>query len=186
MLNRVKGIEGVSVAAGSISRPMNVPLNFYGKGSTVSGLTMVGVDPVAGPQVRDYPLTQGRFLKPGDTNVAVIATSLADALGLKLGDTLRLPTTEGVAKLVIVGLRPGRPSLGNEEVLVTLAEAQKLLDMAGLVNMVEANLASKDPATREAVIQQVQTQLGKTYNMNALSSGSEFSGPLARRRPPSA
>jgi putative ABC transport system permease protein len=178
VLSRVKGMDGVAVAAGSISRAMNIPINFYGRGSTVSGLTMVGVDPVAGPLVRDYALTQGRFLKQDDTDVTVIATSLADALGLKLGDTLRLPTTEGVAKLVIVGLRPGRPSLGNEEVQVTLAEAQRLLDMPGLVNMVEANLTSKDTATREAIIQQVQAQLGKTYNMNALSSGSEVLGTL--------
>jgi putative ABC transport system permease protein len=178
VLNRVKGVDGVAVVAGSISRPINIPANFYGRDSTVTGLTVVGVDPVAGPQVRDYSLTQGRFLKTDDVDAAVIATSLADALGLKLGDILRLPTTEGVARLVIVGLRPGRPSLGNEEVQVTLAEAQRLLDMPGLVNMVEANLASKDTTVREAVIQQVQTQLGKTYNINALSSGSELIGTL--------
>jgi putative ABC transport system permease protein len=178
LLNRVKGVEGVAVAAGSISRAMNVPINFYGKGSTVSGLTLVGVDPVNGPLVREYTVTQGRFLKQGDTDVAVIATSLADALGLKLGDTLRMPTTEGVAKLTIVGLRAGRPSLGNEEVQVTLAEAQNLMDMSGLITMVEANLVSKDTATREAVIQQVQAQLAKGYSMNATSSGSELMGAL--------
>jgi putative ABC transport system permease protein len=178
VLNKVKTVEGISAIAGSISRPMNLPAHFYGRDSTVTGLTLTGIDPVAAPTLRDYPLTEGRFLKPGDGHVAVITTSLADALGLKLGDTLRIPTTEGVAKLTIVGLRPGHPSLGNEEVLVTLTEAQKLLDMTGLINVIEANLATKDTAAREAIVQQIQAQLGKNYVLNALTNESELFGAL--------
>ena len=81
----------------------------------------------------------------------MITSSLADTLGLKLGDTLRFPTTEGVARLTIVGLRASHVSFGNEEVLVTLTEAQKLLDMSGLVNVIEANLTTKDTAARKAI-----------------------------------
>ena len=40
---------GISAVAGSISRPMNLPPNFYGRDSGVSSLTLVGVDPVAAP-----------------------------------------------------------------------------------------------------------------------------------------
>ncbi len=178
VLNKVKTVQGISAIAGSISRPMNIPANFYGRDSNVTGLTLTGVDPVAAPTVRDYTMTEGRFLKQGDGNVAVITSSLADALGLKLGDTLRLPTTEGVAKLTIVGLRPGHVSLGNEEVLVTLTEAQKLLDMSGLVNVIEANLTTKDDAQRKAVVQQIQAPLGKNYTLNAVTSESEFMGAL--------
>ena len=49
VVNRVKGVEGIGPVAGSISRPMNLPINFYGRESTVTGLTLVGVDPVDGP-----------------------------------------------------------------------------------------------------------------------------------------
>ena len=108
-LDKVENVEGVTAIAGSISRPMNLPPNFYGRDSTVTSLTLIGVDPVAGPLLRDYTPKEGRFLKQGDGNVAVIRTSLADQLGVKLGDTLRVPTTEGVVKLEIVGLLPGRP-----------------------------------------------------------------------------
>src|SRR5439155_336236 len=86
-----------------------------------------------GPSVRDYNIVEGRFLKAGDSSAAVLTSNLADALGLKLGDTLRLPTPEGVTKLTIVGLRPGRGLVGSEEVLVALSEAQKLLSRPGAV-----------------------------------------------------
>jgi putative ABC transport system permease protein len=178
VLDKVKNVEGVRVVAGSISRPVNLPANFFGKNSGVAALTLVGVDPAAGPLLRDYTTTEGRFLKQGDGNVAVIRTNLADQLGLKLGDTLRIPTTEGVVKLQIVGLLPGRPLAGGDEVLITLAQAQKLLDMAGRINIVEANLSTTDAKQRQAITDQIQAQLGKTYSLNALTSGSEIFATL--------
>ncbi len=177
-LTKVKGIEGLGAISGSLSRQMNLPPNFYGRDSNVTGLTLTGVDPVAAPAVHDYSLKEGRFLKSGDTAAAVISTKLADTLGLKLGDTLRIPTTEGVAKLTIVGLRPSRVSFGNEEVLVTLTEAQKLLDATGLVNAIEANLATKDEAARQAIVQQIQAQLGKSYTLNAVTNASTIMGAM--------
>jgi putative ABC transport system permease protein len=178
VVDQVKRIDGLSAVAGSISRPINLPPNFYGRDTNVSGLTITGVDPVAAPMLRDYTLAQGRFLKPGDGNVAVINSSLADSLGLKLGDTLKIPTTEGAARLTIVGLRASKISLGNEEVLVTLTEAQKIFDMSGLVNVVEANLASKDTTARQATVDQIQALLGKNYTLNAVTNESQIFGAL--------
>ena len=178
MLDKIKNVDGVRVLAGSISRPVNLPANFYGRGSGVTSLTLVGIDPVAGPLVHDYPTTEGRFLRPGDGNVAVIRQSLADQLGLKLGDTLRVPTTEGVAKLEIVGLRSGVALAGGEEVLITLTQAQKLLAMQGQLNVIEANLNTTDEAQRQAITDQIQAQLGKSYSLNALTTGSEVFASL--------
>ena len=172
-LDKVGNVEGVAAIAGSIARPMTLPPRFYGRDSTVSSLTLTGIDPLAGPLLRDYTPKEGRFLKQGDGNVAVIRTSLADALSLKLGDTLRVPTTEGVAKLEIVGLLPGRP-IAAEEVFITLAQAQKLLDMQGRLNVIEANLNTTDEAQRTAITDQIQAQLGNTFSINALGSGSEL------------
>jgi hypothetical protein len=67
---------------------MNLPVNFYGRESTVTGLTLVGVDPVDGPALREYTISEGRFLRSADNDAAVIPTSLATSLGLKVGDTL--------------------------------------------------------------------------------------------------
>ena len=117
-------------------------------------------------------------MESGDGNVAVISERLADSLGVKLNDTLKLPTTQGVVKLTIVGLMPGRALIGNEQVLVTLTQAQKLLDMSGRISVIEANLTTKDKAQSEAIVNTIKAQLGNTYTLGGLSSGSEFAGAM--------
>ena len=119
-------------------------------------------------------MTQGRFLKPGDGNVAVISERLADSLGVKLNDTMKLPTTQGVVKLAIVGLTPGRALAGDEQVLITLTQAQKLLDAPGRINVIEANLTTKDKAAQRCHRSSIRAQLGNTYTLGGLTSGSEF------------
>ena len=143
-LNRIKRIKGIETIAGSLERTINLPPDFYGKDSPVSALTLTGVDPSVAPKLHDYRLTQGRFLERGDGKVAVISERLADEIGLHVDDTLKLPTPEGVVKLTIVGLVPGRTLIGNEQVLVTLTEAQKLFDMSGRISVIEANLTIQD------------------------------------------
>ena len=174
VLNKVKGIDGIAAIGGSLERTINLPPNFYGKGSTVTALSLVGIDPAVAPELHDYRITQGRFLKPGDGNAVVISERLADSLGVKLGDTMKLPTTEGVAKLTIVGLTPGRALAGNEQVLIALPQAQKLLDAPGRINVIEANLTTKDKTQSETIVNNIKAQLGDTYTLGGLTSGSEF------------
>ncbi len=177
-LNRVKAVNGIAVIAGSIERVINLPPHFYGKNSTVTALSLVGIDPTVAPNLHDYQLTQGRFLRQGDGNIAVISERLADSLGVKLNDTMKLPTTQGVVKLTIVGLMPGRALVGNEQVLVTLTQAQKLLDAPGRINIIEANLTTKEKTESDAIVNEIKTQLGNTYTLGGLSSGSEFLGAM--------
>jgi putative ABC transport system permease protein len=173
-LNKIEVVKGIVSITGSLERVMNLPPHFYGKDSTVNALAVVGVDPTVAPALHDYRVTQGRFLERGDGNVAVISARLADSLGLKLNDTIKVPTTEGVVKLTVVGLVPGRALAGNEQVLVTLAEAQKLLDMSGRINVIEANLITRDKAETQAIVDTIKAQLGDSYTLGGLSSGSEF------------
>lgn len=177
-LNKIERISGIAVIAGSLERAINLPPNFYGKDSPVSVLTLVGIDPVVAPELHDYRIAQGRFLEEGDGKVAVISERLADDVGLKLNDTLKLPTPEGVVKLTIVGLVPGRALLGNEQVLITLNQAQKLFDMSGHISVIEANLTTKDTVDSEAIVNTIKAQLGDTYTLGGLSSGSEFAGAM--------
>ena len=174
VLRKVKGIEGVQAAAGSLNRTLNVPDNYFPKSAGLSALALVGIDPGTAPTVRDYPLKQGRFLRADDTVAALITLSLAEQLGLSLGDTLSLPTADGTVKLKVVGLLPARTLPGNEEVLVALSEAQKLLDLPDRINTIEANFDSTDPARRTATQQALEQQLGKNYQLGALSSGGEL------------
>ncbi|HEY6040844.1 MAG TPA: FtsX-like permease family protein, partial [Anaerolineae bacterium] len=177
-LNKIKNIDGIAVIAGSVERVINLPPDFYGKNSTVSALSLVGVDPTLAPSLHDYRITQGRFLKQGDGNVAVISERLADSIGVKLNDTMKLPTTQGVVRLTIVGLIPGRALIGNEQVLMPLTQAQKLLDTPGRINVIEANLTTKVKPQADTIVDAIKAQLGNTYTFGGLSSGSEFLGAL--------
>jgi putative ABC transport system permease protein len=173
LLNKVRTIEGVRAVSGLLSRTVNVPDRFFGN-SKVTALTLVGLDPHAAQSVRTYQMQEGRFLRADDDLAAVITTSLAESLGVKLGDKLHLPTTEGTVTLEIVGLQPARTLPGNEEVLVTLLEAQKLLDLPNRINTIEANLDTTDATQRAAIQKSIEGELGQDYSLGGLSSGNEF------------
>ncbi|HLE29713.1 MAG TPA: ABC transporter permease, partial [Anaerolineales bacterium] len=170
VLNRVKAIEGVRAAAGSLGRTVNLPQGWFGRNVNISAVSLVGLEPRSAQTIRNYSILQGRFLRTNDTLAAVITTSLADQLGLKVGDEINLPTPEGTVALTLVGLRPARTLPGNEEVLITLFEAQKLLDLPKRINTIEANLDTTDPARREAIQKAIEAQLGKSYQFGALGS----------------
>ncbi|MBI3738781.1 MAG: ABC transporter permease, partial [Chloroflexi bacterium] len=180
ILNKVESVRGVRAASGSLSRNINIPDNFYGHGraAKIGAVTLTGIEPKAAQQLRDYPMKEGRFLRASDENRAVIATSLADQLGLKLGDKLYLPVTVGVVKLTIVGLRPERALAGSEEVLVTLPDAQKWLDLSNRINTIEANMNTTDQTQRDAIQKEIETRLGSNYHLGALGSGSELFASL--------
>ncbi|MBI3360799.1 MAG: FtsX-like permease family protein, partial [Chloroflexi bacterium] len=152
---------------------VNIPANYYGR-ANVAALTLSGIDPRAAQTLRSYPVKEGRFLRLNDTSVAVITTSLADSLGLKLGDELNLPTPEGNVSLKVVGLLPARALPGNEEVLVTLFDAQKWLDLPDRINTIELDLDTTDVAQRDAIQKAIETALGKDYTLGGLSSGTEL------------
>jgi putative ABC transport system permease protein len=177
VLNKVRTIAGVRAITGSLSRTVNIPDDFFGK-AQVTALTLTGIDPRSAPTLRNYPVKQGRFLRSKDDLAAVITTSLADSLQLKLGDELPLPTTEGVVPLEIVGLLPERALPGNEEVLISLYEAGKLLDLPDRINTIEINLDTMDNAQRDAIQSQIEAALGDDYTIGALSSGSEIIGSI--------
>ena len=152
VLEKVRGVEGVRAAAGTLSRPVNLPANFYDDDPAapdrITVLSLTGLEPEEAGAVRSYPIEQGRFLQAGDRDAALVSLSLADTLGLKLGDSLRLPSTQGEAALTIVGLRAARTLPGNEEVLVSLSEAQRLFSQPDQINIVEANVNTTDEAER--------------------------------------
>ncbi len=179
VLAQVQSTEGIAIAHGMLERPVNLPADFYDndpqKPDAVTLVNLVGLDPVASRGIRNYVIQEGRFLQPGDTDAAVFSSSLADNLGLKVGDKLALPATGGLTELTIVGIHPPRARPGNEEVVVTLTEAQKLLGMPGQITAVEANYTNgADKASREAVEAAIKAKLGDTFDYNALSTSSDM------------
>src|SRR3972149_4725125 len=144
--SRVAAIDGVRAISVVLSRAVNLPPDYVdgdpATADAVSAVTLAGVDPAQATTVHAYLIREGRFLEEGDEAAAVISQSLADVFGVALGDPLRLPTSAGEAELTIVGIQPERIMPGNEEVLVTLPQAQALFGMAGKINTIEGNFDS--------------------------------------------
>jgi putative ABC transport system permease protein len=178
VLDDVRGVSGVSVAQGMLSRPVNLPADYFdndpAKADVISTVSLVGLDVESALQVRNYTVQDGRFLRTGDMAGCIIAQTLADNLGLKVGDSLPLPSTEGKVNLEIFGILPPRTLPGNEEVLVSLPEAQVLRDAGGKINIIEANFNTSDPAQRDTIQANIADRLGKDFQFNALSNGSDI------------
>ena len=183
LVDTVRAVDGVRVAQGILSRPLNLPADFFdGDPQTadkVATLTLAGLEVEPAQAMRPYPLQEGRFLQAGEPAAGVITASLADSLQLKLGDTLTLPSTAGLVELTIVGIRPPRAMPGNEEVLVSLPQAQQMFNLAGKINTIEANeIATTDEARRAEIEQAVAASLPADYQIGALVSGSELFASL--------
>lgn len=178
VLDSVQAIGGISAASGSLNRTVNLPADFFDRDAarpdTVTAVAMVGIDPLQAQGLRAFPILTGRFLEADDSGAAVITRSLADSLGLDVGDRFSLPTTQGEVALTIVGISPSRTLPGNEEVLVTLAEAQSLLGQPGEINAVDVNFATLDEVRRAEIERQVEEAVGPNFHLGALSSGSEL------------
>jgi len=182
LLDKVARVDGVRIAAGYLNRTLNLPQDYFDHDISTpdefTALTLVGIDDSA-ERLHSYRVTEGRFIRQSDENSAVITTTLADALHLRVNDKLKLPTAVGTVKLTIVGLLSARAMPGNEEVIVSLAEAQKLLNQPDQINTIEANLSVTDPAARAAVEAAIGAQLGRNFKVGGLASGSELLGNMA-------
>jgi putative ABC transport system permease protein len=175
---RVAGVEGVRVVSGLLNRTVNLPSDYLDGDPAlpdpVNALSLVGLAVAQATALHAYNVTDGRFLEEGDADVAVISESLAELVGLGVGDTLTLPTPTGETALTIVGLLPPRAQLGNEEVLVTLDQAQALLEMPDRLNTIEANFEVVDEVGRAAIESAILAELGDTFQLGGLSSNSEL------------
>ncbi|MBI4671180.1 MAG: ABC transporter permease [Chloroflexi bacterium] len=173
VLDQVENVSGIRAASGTLERPVNIPTNFFRQGN-VGAVSLIGLEPKAAQALRDYSVQAGRFLRSGDTNAAVITAGLADAVGLKLGDELPVPTAQGVVRFKIVGIRPAQALPGNEPVYVPLAQAQKVLSLPNRINTIQANYNTNDAAPRAVIEQTIQNILGSEYQLGGLGSSSEL------------
>ena len=176
--DRVAAIDGVQAVSGVLERSVNLPADYLDHDPALPDpatvLTLVGLDVPQATALHIYNVTAGRFLEDGETGVAVISESLAEPLGLGVGDKLTLPTTSGETALTIIGLLPPRAQLGDEEVLVTLGQAQTMLAMPGLINTVEANFGAVNDEERARIETAILDELGDTFQLGGLSSNSEL------------
>ena len=178
VVGKVSAVQGVRAASGSLNRTVNVPSDYYDHDpampDAVNALSLVGIDPAQAMTVHTYPIKEGRFLKEDDANVAVISASLAEALGVRLGGTFNLPTANGETTLKVIGILPARALPGNEEVLVTLPQAQAMLAMPDKINTIEVNYDTLDKVRRAEIERAILSMLGDAYQIGSLASNSEL------------
>jgi putative ABC transport system permease protein len=174
----VAGVEGVRTVLAKLERPLGLPADFLDHDPAapdrITTVSLVGADPEALRAIGFYNVEEGRFITAQDTSAAVIARSLAEAAGVNLGDTLRLPTPTGVVELTVVGLLPPRILPGNEQVLVSLAQAQAMLDMPGKVNVVDANFDTTDEGRRAQIEAALKAALGSHFTIGVIQANAEI------------
>jgi putative ABC transport system permease protein len=178
LLNKVRAVPGVRAVSGILERTVNLPADYLDHDPATPdrylALSLVGIDPAQAQTVHAYPITEGRFLKASDSASAVISKTLAEGVNLKLGDTLTIPTTNGTTDFTIIGILPQQTIPGNEKVIVTLSQAQSLLDMPDKINAVEADFDTLDKARRLKIESALQATIGNDFQFQALGSGSEI------------
>ena len=178
VLDQVRAVEGVRAASATLERPINLPADYFDNDPAlpdrVAAVTLVGADPEAVRSITPYLVLEGRFIEADDQAAAAISESLAEAAGVSLGDTLTLPSATGATNLAIVGILPQRLLPGNEEVLVSLSEAQQLLAMPGKINVIDANFDSVAEARRAEIETNIKAALGPSHTIGVLQPGAEI------------
>src|SRR5258706_5711830 len=182
MLAKVQAVDGVRAVAASLHRTVNRRADFFagaaGRRDGILALALIGIDPFGAKAVRAYPLISGRYVDPGNAASALISQSLADDLSVKVGDRFSIPTVNGLTRLTAVGIVLPHLGRGNEEVLVTLREAQALTAQPGRVNTIDVNFNSTEEARRIEIAQNVQSALGGDYQAASLLAGEEMFASL--------
>lgn len=131
-----------------------------GKSGPVPVLVL-GIDPARDSVARDYPLHSGRVLEVDDglpnSGGVLLEAGFARSHGFEPGQSIRLWTPTGIAKLPVVGLlKPGGATAfnGGAVVLMPLATAQGALALEGKINSVQIVLREgSDARTAETHLQ---------------------------------
>ncbi len=177
-VEKAASVEGVSSVSGYLNRAINIPENYFagssGVEASVNALTLLGVNPEQAAAMHVYLIQEGSFLSKNDVNAVVISESLSETLGLKLGDNLRLPGVSGEVELKIIGILPPRMAPGNEEIYLTLQDAQSIFNLPGQVNTIEINFDSLDEERRLEVEKNILAVLGDSFQSGALEANSEL------------
>ncbi|MFM8426297.1 MAG: ABC transporter permease, partial [Chloroflexota bacterium] len=133
--DKLQGVDGVRVYAASLDRNVNIPADFFdndpNKPDSITALSLAGIDPEAENTLRAFLIVEGRILQTGDTSAAVISRSLADTLQVNVGETFRIPSSDGTTELTVVGILPAQITPGNETVWVNLPQAQSITNTPG-------------------------------------------------------
>jgi len=172
-------IDGVRAVASSLEKNINLPADFVDQDPAIPdriiAVTLMGISPEETRSVRVFSILEGRYLQDSDTNATVITQTLADAYGVQVGDSIRLPSISGVTELSVVGLLPATIESNNEEVFVNLPQAQQMTGDIDRINTILVNVESFAGQERRAEIQTaIESALGPGFKTGSLIAGEEM------------
>jgi lipoprotein-releasing system permease protein len=155
VLKAARGVSGVKAAAVTVAGSA-----FATRGSATRSVALRGVEPEAYTQViaiEDH-LQAGQFRLLGTE--AVVGTELAKDLGIRVGDKIRIASSDGATDVFLVS---GIFDLGNKDVnqrwvFVSVRAAQTLLGLGSDVSTIELRVA--EPFQAEAISREVAARTG--------------------------
>jgi putative ABC transport system permease protein len=160
VLQKVRRIEGISVATGILQQTITLPPK-----APTGAISLTGVDPLPYSQIHRPNVVSGRFLLPSDGNAMVIGDGLAKSAGLGAGDSFDVPSAAGSTRFKIVGVISA-PAIGVEQVWVPLGAAQAMLSQAGQINSLDASFVHG--ASRTDIVRVVTAKLGPRYKIGGI------------------
>ena len=150
-----------------------VAAGFVASGNTTEGAIVQAVDPDRERRVTDlhtHVLQGGRYLREDDLTNIVMGETLAENLGVKVGDTVSMISqgfdgSVAAANLTVVGLfRTRNPEYDGSLIVMPLAQAMDTFTMMGYVNAVAVRL--KDGMAMERTRDSLRRALGtKQYEI---------------------
>lgn len=156
----VRRTSGVRTAAPGISRFTN--LSIKGK---LEELQFAGIDPLVDRRLRQYSLSEGRFLE-GDEPEAVIPADLAAEKNIKTGDRVYIMESGRRHPFKIVGLLKNEGAgrfMGGRVVFIPLDEAARVFRLEGRLNFIDVQVREGRSARR--VGDDVIKKLGPGYTV---------------------
>ncbi len=173
ILPRLTAMEGIRAVTGVLRRQFSLPtLGVKNENGSVPQIELIGLDPASAREVREFIVSEGRFLEAGDTGKAVLPAGLAElSPQLQVGTTFPLVTAGGLKLYTIVGLLAEQGSASVPQIYVTLPDAQAAFNQSGLVNSVEVAIDAR--ADHAAVTEAIRQALGDTYTLDAAGNSTD-------------
>ena len=184
-LQAIAHVAGVSVVAPALERKTYLAAspNQTASGELPQPVTVLGIDPVAEPQLHDIPLAGGVLLQADSKNDALVTQTLASSEHLRVGDSININGgTSGPVAFKIAGIVSGDGPLPDEAgrlVFIPLVAAQALFDTTGVTRV---DLGARAGVTTDELMGQIEASISsEPYLLSrpsdlAASLGSETNG----------
>ena len=184
-LQAIAHVAGVSVVAPALERKTYLAAspNQTASGELPQPVTVLGIDPVAEPQLHDIPLAGGVLLQADSKNDALVTQTLASSEHLRVGDSININGgTSGPVAFKIAGIVSGDgplPDAAGRLVFIPLVAAQALFDTTGVTRV---DLGARAGVTTDELMGQIEASISsEPYLLSrpsdlAASLGSETNG----------